>query len=489
MVQCKNDLFLLADKRECFNKNACCKKFIRRCRGNGLVAKRNSQKFTEVNEHGAAASALLCHKQNFFRTLCPKWLQIFRTLSEKFGQCPKNIRKKKKKKQHRLTPTSILVFQHSCHHAGGLNCPHTTWDYKSNSTDGECMVDWAAQSNLALLYNPKDAPSFYSGRWSTGNNPDLAFKSTGNNSLHLHRRILDKFPTSQHRPSLITAPKTWVTILSEPYKRWKFRKADRELYSLITNKLSQDLPSPDFRCTDEAYHDFCNTIITAAKQSILRGRRKNYKPCWDAECEHLYQAFLDATQGQATNTAAYALLDRLDEKQNAKWSEAVNSIDFTHSSRSAWSTINNLTGKQRHTQRTCPISANSIASELVKNGTYKMKDRKSARLVSHEVSELWRIPTPKDKVISEDPTLEEFSKALRLLKPGKSLDPDSICPEPVLYAGAALKSWLNQFLSSCMRTLKLSKIWRRALGVAILKPKKPPKNPKTYRPISVMHSI
>ena len=33
----------LADKRECFDKYACCKKLIRRFSGNGLVAKRNSQ--------------------------------------------------------------------------------------------------------------------------------------------------------------------------------------------------------------------------------------------------------------------------------------------------------------------------------------------------------------------------------------------------------------------------------------------------------------
>ena len=92
-------------------------------------------------------------------------------------------------------------------------------------------------------------------------------------------------------------------------------------------------------------------------------------------------------------------------------------------------------------------------------------------------------PTHKDKIISGDFTSEEFSNALRLLKPGKSLGPDSICSELVLYAGAALNSWLNQFQSSCMRTLKLPKIWIRALVVAILKPKKPP---KSYRPISLL---
>ena len=45
-----------------------------------------------------------------------------------------------------------------------------------------------------------------------------------------------------------------------------------------------------------------------------------------------------------------------------------------------------------------------------------------------------------------------------------------------------LKSWLNKFLSFCMRQLKRPKIWRRALVVAIPKPNKPTTGPKSYRP-------
>ena len=48
-----------------------------------------------------------------------------------------------------------------------------------------------------------------------------------------------------------------------------------------------------------------------------------------------------------------------------------------------------------------------------------------------------------------------------------------------------MKSWLRDFLSSCLRRLKIPKIWRRALVVAIPKPAKPVGNPKSYRPISL----
>ena len=85
------------------------------------------------------------------------------------------------------------------------------------------------------------------------------------------------------------------------------------------------------------------------------------------------------------------------------------------------------------------------------NGVYKTKDHEPAKLVAKEVSELWKIETPADESISHDFTPEEFSSALQLQKTGKTPGPDSISPKLILHAGAALKTWLNKFLSSCMR--------------------------------------
>ena len=79
--------------------------------------------------------------------------------------------------------------------------------FDNKSPDGECLAGWASINCLALLYNAKDAASFYSGRWNTGTNTDLAFPRVGPNSRLAGRRVLKKFPRSQHRPLLITPPK------------------------------------------------------------------------------------------------------------------------------------------------------------------------------------------------------------------------------------------------------------------------------------------
>ena len=181
----------------------------------------------------------------------------------------------------RLRTLDLPVFPHPCLYPGDFNCRHADWGYDDNSPDGECLAGWASINCLALLYNAKDAASFYSGRWNTGTNTDLAFASIGPNSRLLDRRVLDKFPRSQHRPSLITPPRF---------------------------AMAKTLLPPDSLDVDAAYQDFCNTIKKVAKKTIPRGYRNNYIPCWDAECESLYKTFLHSPQGDDSSLAATALL-------------------------------------------------------------------------------------------------------------------------------------------------------------------------------------
>ena len=119
----------------------------------------------------------------------------------------------------RLRVSDLPVFTHPCLYAGDFNCPHVDWGYNTNSADGDCLLTWANSNNLALLHDPKDEPSFHSGRWNTGTNPDLAFTTIGPSSLLPYGRVLEKFPRSQHRPSLKTPPRLSFPVPGRPVKR------------------------------------------------------------------------------------------------------------------------------------------------------------------------------------------------------------------------------------------------------------------------------
>ena len=124
------------------------------------------------------------------------------------------------------------------------------------------MVGWASTNNLSVLYNPKDAASFHSGRWNTSTNPAIAFVIIDLDSRLPDRRVLEKFPRSQRRPSLITPLGFARSEPSKPVKQWNFRKAKWSHYIAFTNKLSRTLPPPDM---DQAYQCFCSASALRQK--------------------------------------------------------------------------------------------------------------------------------------------------------------------------------------------------------------------------------
>ena len=102
----------------------------------------------------------------------------------------------------RLQASDLPVLPHPVLYAGDFNCLHVNWGYRTSSADGECLVAWSSLNGLVPLHDPKDTATFYSGRWNTGTNPDLAFVSVGPDSRAPNRRIVETFPRLQHRPSL-----------------------------------------------------------------------------------------------------------------------------------------------------------------------------------------------------------------------------------------------------------------------------------------------
>ena len=304
----------------------------------------------------------------------------------------------------KLYPTSLPSVPAPAIYAGDFNCQHTDWGYKQTTKDGETLSDRASNAEAVLLYDPKEPPSFFSARWNTYTNPDLAFAVGRSCDPKPDRRIIDRFPRSHHRPSIIKVPSLVQPVAGKPVKRWNFRKANWELFTAETERRTPGLPNPQAEDADATYTAYCNMLICAAKKSIPRGFNKDYIPGWDDSCNHLLREHQQATTKEGINTTATALLHKLDEVRRARWTEVVVSVDFTHSSRKAWQTINKLTGRST-THSRCPVTANAIASQLLNNGRFPDADRDFARWTSSEVTSLSRAATA-DANLSSDFTVE-----------------------------------------------------------------------------------
>ena len=90
-----------------------------------------------------------------------------------------------------------------------------------------------------------------------------------------------------------------------------------------------------------------------------------YTPCLDGECINLLEEY----ERSGDPDIAEHLLDSLDAARKRRWEEPTAQMDFTHSSRRAWSLIRRLGAAQQPPTygRSC-VTANQVASHMIKTG-------------------------------------------------------------------------------------------------------------------------
>ena len=174
----------------------------------------------------------------------------------------------------------------------------------------------------------------------------------------------------------------------------------------------------------------------------------------------------------------------LKEGRCKRWSEEMAALDFTHSSRRAWSLLRKL-GGATHSKRQQPkVTANEVAHQLLLNGSVK-KDRKQAKHIQKQQREA-QSDCPETSNLSQAFTTDEIINALKATKAGKAAGPDGIFPDMLKNIGPAAVRWLQAFYDDVTTTAKIPKIWRSANVIAIRKPGKPIDEPTSYRPISLL---
>ena len=89
---------------------------------------------------------------------------------------------------------------------GDFKCQPTEWGYVHSNQDSGMLIEWASSTDAVLVYEPKEQSNFYSVKWDSSTNPDLAFAKMNSYDPLPERWILDRFLRSHHCPSLITVP-------------------------------------------------------------------------------------------------------------------------------------------------------------------------------------------------------------------------------------------------------------------------------------------
>ena len=363
---------------------------------------------------------------------------------------------------------------------GDFNSHHPDWGYQESDLDGDQLQNWASCNDFHLVHDAKQRGTFHSARWKREYSPDLCWISTvGGQPQPASCTVLDDFPHSQHRPSVIHIGLQLPVIRSIEKRRWNFRKADWAEFTAATERSIPTIPV-NIVSVEESYTRFTGAIMKAAQHSIPRGFRPTYIPCLDEECQDLLKQYEESGDPDVADH----LIESLDAARQHRWEESTTRMDFTRSSRRSWALIRRLGAAQNPPKKNHPpVRANAVAAHLIQVAKTP-GDKKFEHRARDERRQFLR-HTP-DKSSPPPFTTSEIDSALKMVKTGTAPGYDNIHPEFLTHLGPRARTWMSVFFSRIVKDNRIPKIWRSAKVIAIEKPGKDPNLAASYRPISLL---
>ena len=173
----------------------------------------------------------------------------------------------------------------NCLVVGDFNSHSTCWGYDETDRRGDEVEDWQIESNMLLLNDPEDPPTFFSRRWISTSTPDLAF-ATEDLSRKTSRKVQSQWTGSDHRPVLLAIKLQYRPNNPKTFPRWNYKKADWEMFSRLSDEYCKGTKVDDFN-VNRATKSFNQAVLKAASETIPRGARKNYRPYWTEELQEL----------------------------------------------------------------------------------------------------------------------------------------------------------------------------------------------------------
>ena len=387
---------------------------------------------------------------------------------------------------------------------GDFNAHFHTVGYKDTNSAGEEVKELLATSNMELIYNEDDPPTYihYNG---TGTNPDLTI-ATADLSWNIKRKLIGD-PGSGHRMIISSLP-----IRTRPnrvHKRtkfsWNLKKAN---WNNFQNHIEKELLQTEFDFEEESSDKNCNKftqiILKAAKTNIPRGRIRKYKPFWSKKLAEL-KAERDTLRKKAEITKdsqdvknwrqkAAKFRKEISEAKKQAFYSFVSKLDYKKDGVKIHRYISTLENKTNIKEKQPLLVKNKficedsqIAQEFNKHYTsfthlprqLKQKE-KSIKAQSKKLG----CTTEFSSIFNKDFSSHELHEAIMSLKDKKQPGPDYILAEFIKHLGPYAREICLKLFNQIWK-YNIPNIWKKAIIVPILKQNKSANRIDSYRPISL----
>ena len=250
-------------------------------------------------------------------------------------------------------------------------------------------------------------------------------------------------------------------------------------------------------------------ILEAAKRSIPRGCRKDYKPYWSKTLATLHQELSEAREGMEQNPCAQtkARHNELKEEFNSTktkeiqqcWHETTSALSLENSTGKLWKLTKALNDDVTTTYRATVLedddefhtgkrAANLLASVFEEESKIKVPTQRK-REVGHELREKTRQQANPTPPMTSDFTMADLSDAIKRLKNKKSPGKDGVCNEMIKHLGLSARNKLLELFNLSWKSGIFPSAWKEAVIIPVLKKGKDPKKKTSYRPISLLSCL
>ena len=386
--------------------------------------------------------------------------------------------------------------------AGDFNGHSPQWGYPDTNRTGQYLEELHQSTNLVIMQNENSPATLLHRAHNTLSRPDLTLVSANLED----RCTLKVLPCigSDHKPILTTVNNKQESLKTQEKFRWNFRKANWSSYKSKTDEefMKMDLTEINVNSIEEK---FTTIVLHAAKRYIPRGYMKKYKPFWNKDIQEAVtnrQVARDLVETHPTPenktdynkaTAKAKLVTASSKREN--WEGKCSSLDLRKDGNKAWLLLHNLSGDKRRTNPQPLPEGETDKKRSEKLNKYfasinkSRTDKENDKAILSELKQREKERSDPASIFTEQLTTEELDFALKSLKGKKSPGPDKIHNEMLKNLGQTGKKVLLHLINCTWAGGTLPKSWKNAYIAPILKKDKDPKEPKSYRPISLTSCV
>ena len=381
---------------------------------------------------------------------------------------------------------------------GDINAHSLLWDdsMASKRTDkrGRIVEEWLADSNMLPL---NDGTPTHTNRSSgTESAPDVTL---------VHSTLMDKTTwervedlSSDHHPIIITYRDNIPRVNDKPAYKWKLKEANWDSYR---KEIEKSIPLHYGRKNiNKVEKKLRKIIIKSANKHITKKKVTVNNKCYlTDEIKKEIKKRNKLRRTLAINreewiAACRKVAEMIKSEKESRWREYVSELSKKSDAREIFRTVRAIDGKiaPRKENEVLEIDGKAYISDKHKAEkfakTYRSFSKLPTRKEDRKIKKVIRRQYHARRVLEEseqDITKGEMMRAIREASNNRAAGRDDIPYEMIKNLGPKAQDMLLDIYRRCWRGEGIPSKWRTAAIITLLKEGKDPKDPTSYRPISL----